>query len=220
MERRRLQSSLEKGDPFWPPQLAVAVAILLHLGLVEQVSLGSRWTMPAIEGALLVALIVSTPARATSHARGRRGFALFVIGFVTLANIVTLGLLVHYLVVGGGAKGSALIGSGVLLWVTTVLLFAVLLWEMDRGGPVARHLDEAALPDLQFPQMENPGLAPAGWRPGFGDYLYTSLTNATAFSPTDVMPLTLSAKFVMAVESVTALATLGLVVARAVNILG
>ncbi|MFL5845311.1 MAG: hypothetical protein ACJ762_11500 [Solirubrobacteraceae bacterium] len=220
MERRSLRARLEKGDPTWPPQLAVAAAIALHVGLSEQVSIGSRWTMPAVEAALLLALVVVAPARADSHSRGRRTFSLAVVGVVTAANVVSLGLLIHRLVAGTALPGNALIGSGVLLWATTVLLFAVWLWEMDRGGPVVRHLDPTAQPDLLFPQMENPSLAPPGWRPGFGDYLYTSLTNATAFSPTDVMPLTHSAKLVMALESVTALATLGLVVARAVNVLG
>lgn len=68
--------------------------------------------------------------------------------------------------------------------------------------------------------MDNPKLAPEGWRPGFVGYLYTSLTNATAFSPTDTMPLTQTAKMVMAVQGVAALVTVGLVVARAVNVLG
>jgi hypothetical protein len=195
------------------------VAILLHLALVEQVSLGPRWVMPAVEGALLLALVVIAPARAPAHAGRRRGFALAVIALVSAANVVSLGLLVHYLIGGGSVDGGSLIGSGVLLWATTVLLFAVWLWEMDRGGPAARHGEPDAQPDLLFPQMD-PSVGPPHWRPGFGDYLYTSLTNATAFSPTDVMPLTHSAKLVMALESVTALATLGLVVARAVNILG
>jgi uncharacterized membrane protein len=220
MERRSLQARLEKGDPTWPPQLAVAAAIALHLPLSEQVSIGSRWTMPAIEGVLLLALVILAPGRVSGHAGHRRTLSLLVTGFVTAANVVSLGLLVQRLVAGSSVPGGALVGSGVLLWATTVLLFAVWLWELDRGGPAVRHLDSGAQPDLQFPQMENPQLAPEGWRPGFGDYLYTSLTNATAFSPTDVMPLTHSAKLVMALQSVTALATLGLVVARAVNVLG
>ena len=143
-----------------------------------------------------------------------------MIGLVSLTNVVSLGLLVHFLINGGKAGGHSLILSGVVLWATNVLLFAVWYWEMDRGGPVARFEDPAALADFQFPQMENPQLAPAGWRPGFVDYLYTSLTNATAFSPTDTMPLTQTAKIVMGVQSVAALLTVGLVVARAVNILG
>ncbi|MDX6665310.1 MAG: hypothetical protein QOG68_1516, partial [Solirubrobacteraceae bacterium] len=176
--------------------------------------------MPVVEAVLLVALIVVAPSRASRHEAGRRTFALVVIGFVSLANIVSLVLLVHYLVGGGNVPGHQLILSGLLLWATNVLVFAVWFWEMDRGGPVVRHLDPAAQPDFQFPQMENPQLAPPNWRPGFGDYLYTSLTNAMAFSPTDVMPLTQTAKLVMAVQSAAALATIGLVIARAVNILG
>jgi hypothetical protein len=169
---------------------------------------------------LLVALIVVAPARATKHSTARRRLSLAVIGLVSLGNVVSLGLLVHFLINGGVAGGHKLILSGTVLWATNVLLFAVWYWEMDRGGPVVRFAHPEALPDFQFPQMENPQFAPAGWRPGFGDYLYTSLTNATAFSPTDTMPLTLTAKVVMGVQSLAALVTVALVVARAVNILG
>jgi hypothetical protein len=218
-EAEKVRARLERGDPYWPSQLAVAAAIALSLALSKQVTVGPRWLLPSVEGLLLVALVVVAPVRATAHSRGRRWFALVVIGFVTLANAVSLGLLVHYLINGGHTVGHDLIESGAVLWATNVLLFAVWYWELDRGGPVARFVDPDALPDFQFPQMENKQFAVPGWRPGFGDYLYTSLTNATAFSPTDTMPLTLTAKLVMSVQSVTALLTLGLVVARAVNIL-
>ncbi|HEU4979121.1 MAG TPA: hypothetical protein VFT42_09530 [Solirubrobacteraceae bacterium] len=220
MEHERLRRRLEHGDPLWPAQLAVATAILLNLGLSDRVTIGPVWLLPAIEGVLLAALVAIAPRRVSGEGAGPRHFALAVIGFVSVANIVSLALLVRFLVIGGHAQGRALIGSGALLWLTNVLLFAVWFWEMDRGGPVARHRGEHAMTDFQFPQMENPQLAPPGWRPGFGDYLYTSLTNATAFSPTDTMPLTVSAKLVMGLQSVAALATVGLVVARAVNILG
>ena len=109
--------------------------------------------------------------------------------------------------------------SGAVLWLTNVLVFAVWYWELDRGGPVQRFAHPDGPVDLLFPQMASPEFAHPGWRPGFADYLYMSLTNATAFSPTDTMPLTHTAKAVMGVQSVTALLTVALVVARAVNIL-
>jgi uncharacterized membrane protein len=220
LETAVVRRRLERGDPYWPAQLTVAVVIALNLVLPERVTVGPTWLIPGVAGALLVALVVIAPARAAAHVRSIRWFALGVIGLVSLANLVSLGLLVHYLVTGGHAGGEALILSGIVLWATNVLLFAVWYWELDRGGPVARFLHPDVLPDFQFPQMENPRFAPAGWRPGFIDFLYLSLTNATAFSPTDTMPLTQTAKAVMGVQSVAALMTIGLVVARAVNILG
>lgn len=219
-EAEQVRARIERGDPYWPAQLAVAMAIALNFVLSERVTIGPTWVLPSVEGMLLVALVVVAPVRATKHSRVRRRFALTVIGLVSVANAVSLGLLVHYLINGGKAGGQELIVSGGVLWVTNVLLFAVWYWELDRGGPVARFVDPDALPDFLFPQMEDTQLAIPGWRPGFGDYLYTSLTNATAFSPTDTMPLTLTAKLVMSVQAITALLTVALVVARAVNILG
>jgi hypothetical protein len=218
-EAERVRDRVERGDPYWPAQLTVAVAIGLNLALSERVTVGPTWLLPGVEGVLLVALIVVAPARATAHSLARRRLSLAVIGLVSLAYVVSVGLLVHFLVNGGVAGGHRLILSGAVLWATNVLLFAVWYWELDRGGPVVRFTEPDALPDFQFPQMENPQFAPAGWRPGFGDYLYTSLTNATAFSPTDTMPLTLTAKVVMSIQSLAALVTAALVVARAVNIL-
>jgi hypothetical protein len=221
MEREHLAERLTHGDPLWPAQLTVAVAILLNLGLSEKVTVGPTWLLPAIEGVLLAALIAVARGRVTQHRAGRRRFALVVIGLVSVANVISLALLAHFLVAGGHVRGRPLIGSGALLWLNNVLLFGVWYWEMDRGGPMQRHTNPDAPIDFQFPQMENPQFAFGGrrWRPGFVDYLYTSLTNATAFSPTDTMPLTSSAKLVMGLQSTSALVTVGLVVARAVNIL-
>lgn len=215
-----LEIRVEKGDPLWPAQLAIAAAIAMNFGLTDRITLGPTLLAPVIEGVLLVALVVMTPARASELHSGRRRFALGVTGLVTLNNVVSLGLLVHHLLDGSHSGGHALIVSGVLLWSTSVLLFAVWFWELDGGGPATRHAHPRAIRDFQFPQMENRELAPPNWRPGFGDYLYTSLTNATAFSPTDTMPLTQRAKLLMGIQSVSAFVTFGLVVARAVNILG
>jgi hypothetical protein len=219
-EAERVRNRVERGDLYWPAQLSLAVAIALNLVLTDRVSVGPRWAIPAVAGVALVALIIIAPTRSNQHSARTRGLALGITGVVSATNIVQLGLLAHHLINGGAADGRALIFSGVALWVTNVLLFAVWYWEMDRGGPATRFLSPDTHPDFLFPQMDSPDHAPPGWRPGFGDYLYTSLTAATAFSPTDTMPLTLTAKLVMAVQSTTALATIGLVIARAVNILG
>ena len=139
-----------------------------------------------------------------------------------LANLVALGLLADFLVRGGTVGGPDLIGGGAVIWVTNVLLFAVLDWELDRGGPVRPSAGDRppAAPDFLFPQMSDDRFAPPGWKPGFGDYLYVSLTNQTAFSPTDTMPLTLRVKVLMGVQGVAALITTGVIIARAVNALG
>jgi hypothetical protein len=221
VDERWLARRIEHGDPFWPPQLAVAIAIALNLAMAEKLTPGPRWLPAAIEGALLVVLVATTRNdRATEHAPGRRRLALAVVGLVSAANVFALALLVHYLVGGGEIQGRSLIGSGALLLVNNMLLFAVWYWELDGGGPVERFRHPPARPDFQFTQMDNPELTLPGWRPGFGDYLYLSFTNTTAFSPTDTMPLTHAAKAIMALQSATALTTIGLVVARAVNILG
>jgi uncharacterized membrane protein len=219
IEAERVRHRIEHGDPFWPAQLAVGVAILLNFGLASRLTVGPDWLLPGVEAVLLLALVIVAPRRATRHSVGRRRFALVVIGSVSLTNIVSLGLLVHYLINGGGTGGHQLILSGVMLWATNVLLFAVWFWEMDRGGPVNRFLHPEVLPEFQFPQMENPQFAPKGWRPGFADYLYTSLTNATAFSPTDTMPITGRAKLLMSAQSLSSFVLVVLVTARAVNIL-
>ena len=112
-----------------------------------------------------------------------------------------------------------LIYSAVSIWLTNVIVFGLWYWEVDRGGPHLRAGNDKLLPDLQFPQMENPALAPRGWRPRFHDYLYTSFANGTSFAPADAMPLTLRMKALFATESVVSLVTIAVVAARAVNIL-
>jgi hypothetical protein len=222
-ELHRLNRRVEEGDPLWPAQLTVAIAIALHLALSDKLIVGPKWLIPAVEGLLLLTLVVIAPKR-ISHSRWRhqRGLLWTILGLVTLTYLVSLGLLVHYLVTGGKVGGHALIGSGVVLWITNVLLFSVVYWDLDRGGPLDRFEKDRPWPDFEFPQMDNPHMTPMGtaWQPSFLDYLYTSLTNATAFSPTDTMPLTQVAKLLMGIQGTAAVVTVGLVVARAVNILG
>ena len=210
---------VERWLPFCEPQLVVACAIALQLSLSTEVTIGPSWLFPALEGVLLIGLVVLSPHPNVRHSRFRRHAAIAMIGFVSAVNIVSLVMLSHRLLQGGKENGHALILSGIVLWCTNVLLFGLWYWEVDRGGPAARVKGERDTPDLLFPQMVNPEHAPPNWMPQLIDYLYTSLTNATAFSPTDTMPLTPTAKWLFSVQSLVSLVTIGLVVARAVNIL-
>jgi uncharacterized membrane protein len=217
--RSPLLAMVERWLPFWEPQLVVACAIALQLSLSEQVTIGPNWLFPVLEGALLIGLVIASPHPNVRHSPLRRHVAIAMIGLVSAANIVSLVLLSHRLLLGGKENGHALILSGVVLWCTNVLLFGLWYWEVDRGGPASRAANEHRLPDFMFVQMDKTQFAPKDWRPKLIDYLYLSLTNATAFSPTDTMPLTATAKWLMSAQSVASLVTVGLVVARAVNIL-
>jgi uncharacterized membrane protein len=224
-DRRRVSpivAKLDSWSPYWGPQLLVAAALALDLALPSKLTLGPSWLLPAVEGLLLIGLIVASPHPNVRHSPLRRQVAIGLIAVVSTVNLVSLVLLIHYLLQGGKETGRELIFAGIVLWVTNVLLFGIWFYEFDRGGPVARELDKAAFADFLFPQMSSEGAAhsPPNWSPRLVDYLYTSFTNATAFSPTDTMPLTPMAKWLMAIQSLAALLTIGLVVARAVNILG
>ncbi|MBV9212084.1 MAG: hypothetical protein JOZ25_00370 [Actinobacteria bacterium] len=213
-------ASMRLEEPYWPAQLAVAAALLLYLVLPETLTIGPRWLLPALEGGLLLGLTVTTPHRHHQESRRRRVVAIGLIALVSATNAVALGLLAHYLLKGGKANGHTLILSGAVIWLTNVILFGLWYWELDRGGPGRRlHPEEQGLPDFLFPQMSDPSLCAPGWKPSFIDYIYVSFTNATAFSPTDTMPLTGMAKGLMSFQALVSLVTIGLVVSRAVNIL-
>jgi hypothetical protein len=215
----RFLRMVERWLPFWEPQLVVACAIALQLSLSEQVTVGPNWLLPSLEGALLVGLVVASPNPSVRRSRVRRHVAIGMIAFVSAANVASLVLLSHSLLHGGTKNGHALILSGIVLWCTNVLLFGLWYWEVDRGGPAARARGDRDTADFLFPQMSDPKWAAPNWKPQLIDYLYVSLTNATAFSPTDTLPLTPNAKWLMGAQSLVSLVTIGLVVARAVNIL-
>jgi hypothetical protein len=213
----RWAGTIARWDPYLAPQLVVASAIALDLALPQKVTIGPSWLLPSFEGLLLLGLSALTPRARTRHSPARRYGALGLIGLVSTVNTVSLILLCHYLLGGRSESGRNLVLAGVVLWVTNVLLFGLWFWQLDRGGPLARRAAPGP-PDFLFPQMSEPKLA-ANWEPNLIDYLYVSFTNATAFSPTDAMPLSRTAKVLMAGQALTALVTVGLVVARAVNIL-
>jgi hypothetical protein len=139
----------------------------------------------------------------------------------SLANAWSAGRLVVHLVNGtlGFRSPVRLLMTGAAIWITNVIVFALWYWESDRGGPGARAAAENNYPAFLFAQMQSPELAPPNWEPGFTDYLYLSFTNASAFSPTDVLPLARWAKMTMMIQAAVSLSTVALVVARAVNVL-
>lgn len=194
-------------------------AIALQLLLPARLSAGPRWLLPALEGVLLIGLSLATPRQLEHEHTTRRRAALTITAIVSVANIYSLGALTHFLLHHNVSNGRELITSGVLIWLTNFLIFALWYWEIDRGGPGRRAAGHDGMPDFLFPQMTDDRIEPIAWRPKFIDYLYVSLTNATAFSPTDTMPLTGTAKGVMGIQGLVSLVTIGLIVSRAVNIL-
>jgi hypothetical protein len=217
----RTRAELAAADPFWPAQLAVAAALLLYLALPDKLTLGPDWMLPAAEGLLLAGLVWASPWTRRSHPRPwRRHLALFLSISVALSNVVSLGLLIHFVVTGGKAGGYELVLSGTEIWGTMVLIFAVIYWELDGGGPTARATDAGGPPWSFFFASWGTEVNRPGWRPMFVDYLYLSFTNSTAFSPTDTMPLTPGVKLLMMFQGFSALVTIGVIVARAVGLLG
>jgi len=211
-------------EPRWPASLAVLVALALYVFLPEKLTLGPNWLLPILELALLIPLSIVSPTRRKDEPRWQRYAAVALIALVNAANIVSLALLVHDLL-QGKANGKQIVGpqllfSSILIWLTNVIVFGLWYWELDRGGPDERSHPKHRQPDFLFPQMTTPHCAPDYWSPTFMDYLYVSVTNATAFSPTDTMPLTPWAKALMAIQALISLLTIALVAARAVNILG
>jgi hypothetical protein len=207
-------------EPFWQAQLAVFFALALYLALPDRLTLGPSWLLPSLEGVLLLGLVISTPYRHHSQSPNRRRASIGLIALVTAANFTALGLLVHLLLQRNTAAGRDLIIAAGQIWLTNVAVFGLWFWEIDRGGPHLRTAPEPKEPDFLFPQMSVPDLPFEDWRPGFMDYLYVAFTNASAFSPTDAMPLSVRVKGLMLIEAMASFMTVGLIAARAVNILG
>jgi hypothetical protein len=208
-----------RGEHRWPAALAVAVAIGLQLMLPNPVVPQARYVLPVIELVVLVGLVAVNPFRIDRESAALRVASLGLTGLVVLANAWSVVLLVTKLVTGRPDAPTQLLTGGGEIWLINVLAFALVYWELDRGGPAARTNAAQDFPDFLFVQMQNPDFAPRNWQPAFVDYFYLSFTNATAFSPTDVMPLSRWAKMTMLVQAAVALVVVVLVVARAINTL-
>lgn len=209
-----------RGESRWPVAAVMVVAIGLQLALPDRLTLVSHWLMPTIELALLAALVVTNADRLDRESAILRILSLSLTSLLSAANGWSALRLTTELVAGhAGEDAGPLLCTGGSIWLTNIIAFALWYWQFDRGGPAARAHARRREPDFCFVQMQNPELAHPDWEPGFVDYLYLSFTNATAFSPTDVLPLSRWAKLTMAVQTMISLITVALVIARAVNIL-
>lgn len=220
------------GESRYAAAAAVVAAVALYAALPSAlVILGPRFLIPALEVALLVPLLVGNPRRMTRQTKQLRLVSIGLILLIAAANTVALVLLVDVLVNGSAKDGAALLVGAAQVWLTNIIVFALAYWEIDRGGPVVRTREpRSKLPpaDFRFPQDEDHdaidevaarSAAVSDWSPAFLDYFYVSVTNSSAFSPTDTMPLSHRAKMLMATESVSALMLSVIVIARGVSLI-
>jgi hypothetical protein len=209
------------GEARWHMASAVIAAIVLTILMPDDLRFGPNWLLPVIVGVLLVAQIAGDPGRIDRRTAQLRALSVGLIAVLVFSALWATAFLTAHLINGGKETNSAgdLLAAGSIVWVSNIIAFALLYWELDGGGAAERaHLPSSRRVDFAFPQQMSPELAPAHWRPQFIDYLYLGFTNATAFSPTDAMPLAPWAKITMAVQGLISLVVLGLVIARAVNI--
>jgi hypothetical protein len=219
---REAESGAGLGESRWPPAIAlllyIVVNVVVRTWLPQQSAVHVTYLIPAVEVLLLVVLFAANPGNVAVHHHRLRRLALALVILLVAAALWSTALLVADLIRGTGVSNSPreLLATGAMVWLGNNLGFAMLYWLIDSGGPSARMESDIPI-DFAFTQQLSPEIAPPGWRPVFLDYLHLGFTNATAFSPTDVMPLTHRAKYTMLVQSTVALALFGLVVARAVN---
>jgi len=219
-----IPSWLRPGDPEsrLPVLIALIAVIGLQLAIPKSYTVVPRWPLITLELLLMAVLLWLNPLRLTNATRLGRYATWVLLAAITLDNTLSAILLDIRILSGEVSnKAAVLLGSGGAIFVTNIIVFGIWYWDLDRGGPFARRTGEHPYPDFMFPQMDpdTAKLVKPGWRPTFVDYLYVSLTNAMAFSPTDTMPLARWAKGMMAVQSLVAVTTVALVIARAVNVL-
>jgi hypothetical protein len=219
----RVPSWLRSGNPEsrLPVLGALITAIVLQLSIARNYTLVPRWPLIAMEVLLLVVLVALNPVRLARPTLTGKYASWILLAAITADNTLSAAVLDVRIISGEVSYDAALLlGSGAAIFITNVIVFGIWYWELDRGGPFARLERAKAYPDFMFPQMDNPKVAKPDWRPTFVDYLYVSITNVMAFSPTGTMSLSRWAKMMMTVQALVALTTAGLVIARAVNVLG
>lgn len=229
--RERTAETPDRSEHRWPAAVAILIAVALYATLPSSFTPALRYVVIGLAVALLVPLVILNPHRLRRETAWSKILSRGLTALLLGANLVALGQLVYQLV-AERADGPGLLLASVQVWVTNVIAFALVYWEMDRGGPVARRnlpRGEVELADFRFPQDEDHDAIDevagrsskaSDWMPGYVDYLYFSASNSMAFSPTDAMPLTHRAKLLMVSEAFLGFVILALVIARAVSLLG
>ncbi len=201
----------------WPVVIVTLIAFVIYLVLPAQAQFLPSWLLPAVGVAAIIPLLFMNPHRLNRETTWSRWMSiLFAIGLLAVNQVYVARIIA--LLVDGRVEGPPVLVTVLAVWVTNVIAYAIVFWELDAGGPVARWVDPeraAARQDFLFPQQTRQD----AWRPEFFDYVFFSLSTMMAFSPTDVMPLSRRAKALMALESLTGFVLLALVISRAVNIL-
>jgi hypothetical protein len=227
------QSAIGQHEPRWHASVAVLLALALYITLPPRLTIGPVWVAPLLVLAILVPLSIVSPRR-HRETRRTRFWGILSIAIVNFFNAASVLLLInsffHPVKAAALQSAAVLLRHGMQIWITNILVFALWFWELDGGGPEARAHAQAATnvknADFLFPQMQlamvgggsSPCVDPR-WKATFFDYLYTAFTNATAFSPTDTMPLSRWAKFLMLTEAMISLITIAIVLARAVSLI-
>lgn len=218
MRRMRAYLRFDRRESRLPAAIAILVVAVLYPLIPSQLSLGPAILFPIV-AVLGVLPLTIADALGLEHP-WQRPLALTLLGLTAAANGTSIALLVRELIArSSDMSGRQLLAGSLTVWVANVIVFALWYWELDRGGPRQREADGGGTPDFLFPQMTDAKDIMPGWQPAFSDYLYTSSTNATAFSPTDTMPITGWAKLLMSAQSLSSFVLVVLVTARAVNIL-
>lgn len=211
--------------------LALLIALGLYATLPSAFLPGLRYTVVAVGLAMLIPLLILNPRRLHKETRWSKNLATGQALLLVAANGFALVQLIILLTTSGNSNGPTILLAALQIWVTNIIAFALVFWELDRGGPVSRrHADRKDMPvaDFRFPQDEDHDAIDevaarsskrTGWVASFVDYLYFSLSNSMAFSPTDTMPLSGRAKVMMGLEAAGGFVLLALVIARAVSLL-
>lgn len=216
-----------------PAAIATAFAIAIYwLNPSEVQPLAVRIPVVIVAGVLLVVVIAVNPLHMRQEKPWTRVAALSLAVVLVVSNLISLVVVVAILVTGGASDGKQILLAAAQVWVANLISFAVLYWELDRGGPVKRrHARRSELPpaDFRFPQDEDAGTVyevreqsseVSDWRPGFVDYLYESAVCGMAFSPGVGMPLRARTKLLLMAEAAGGFVLLVLVIAHAVGQLG